>query len=149
MALAGVQILIEYEWLLADGDKLLFGGFPAQSGKPLLGIIGGGKFPDFFASLLREPVISNAMHFNHLMEWSETLAGLGLVRWPAGAAPPTGRTLPGPLARSDGRSRLPVGREASVTRSPRCGTPRSQLLTSSGWLARTLVHPQYCLWRFD
>lgn len=41
IALAGLQILIGYEWLLAGGDKLLLGGFPAQLGKLLLPIAHG------------------------------------------------------------------------------------------------------------
>src|SRR6266571_1704058 len=32
IALAGFQLLIGYEWLLAGGDKLLLGAFPAQVG---------------------------------------------------------------------------------------------------------------------
>ncbi|TMC96331.1 MAG: hypothetical protein E6J11_12095, partial [Chloroflexi bacterium] len=32
IALAGLQLLIGYEWLLAGGDKLLLGAFPAQLG---------------------------------------------------------------------------------------------------------------------
>ncbi len=79
IALAGFQILIGYEWLLAGGDKLLLGGFPAQLGKLLLGVMGGGQFPGFFASLLRELVVPNAVFFGYLIEWSETLAGLVLV----------------------------------------------------------------------
>ena len=79
IALAGFQILIGYEWLLAGGDKLLLGGFPAQLGKLLLGTVGGGQLPGFFASLLRELVIPNAVFFGYLIEWSETLAGLGLM----------------------------------------------------------------------
>jgi len=79
IALAGFQILIGYEWLLAGGDKLLLGGFPAQLGKLLLTIVGGGQLLGFFASLLRELVVPNAVLFGYLIEWGETLAGLGLV----------------------------------------------------------------------
>jgi hypothetical protein len=79
IALAGLQILIGYEWLLAGGDKLLLGGFPAQLGKLLLTIVGGGQLLGFFASLLRELVVPNAVLFGYLIEWGETLAGLGLV----------------------------------------------------------------------
>src|SRR5438045_8062208 len=32
IALAGLQLLIGYEWLLAGGDKFLLGAFPAQLG---------------------------------------------------------------------------------------------------------------------
>jgi hypothetical protein len=79
IALAGLQIIVGYEWLLAGGDKLLLGGFPAQLGKLLLTIVGGGQLLGFFASLLRELVVPNAVLFGYLIEWGETLAGLGLV----------------------------------------------------------------------
>jgi len=79
IALAGLQIIVGYEWLLAGGDKLLLGGFPAQMGKLLLTIIGGGQLLGFFASILRELVVPNAVLFGYLIEWGETLAGLGLV----------------------------------------------------------------------
>lgn len=79
IALAGLQIIVGYEWLLAGGDKLLLGGFPAQLGKLLLTIVGGGQILGFFASILRELVAPNAVLFGYLIEWGETLAGLGLV----------------------------------------------------------------------
>jgi len=79
IALAGLQILVGYEWLLAGGDKLLLGGFPAQLGKLLLTIVDGGQLLGFFAFLLRELVVPNAVLFGYLIEWGETLAGLGLV----------------------------------------------------------------------
>ena len=79
IALAGFQMLIGYEWLLAGGDKLLLGGFPDQLGKLLLGTVDGGQLPGFFASLLRELVVPHAVLFGYLIEWGETLAGLGLV----------------------------------------------------------------------
>ncbi len=79
IALAGLQIIVGYEWLLAGGDKLLLGGFPAQLGKLLLTIVDGGQLPGFFAFILRELVVPNAMLFGYLIEWGETLAGLGLV----------------------------------------------------------------------
>ena len=79
IALAGLQIIVGYEWLLAGGDKLLLGGFPAQLGKLLLTSVGGGQLLGFFASILRELVMPNAVLFGYLIEWGETLAGLGLV----------------------------------------------------------------------
>src|SRR5690242_18663789 len=36
IALAGLQLLLGYEWLLAGGDKLLLGVFPAQLSGMLL-----------------------------------------------------------------------------------------------------------------
>lgn len=79
IALAGLQILVGYEWLLAGGDKLLLGGFPAQLGKLLLTIVSGGQLLGFFASILRELVVPNAVLFGYFIEWGETLAGLGLM----------------------------------------------------------------------
>ena len=79
IALAGLQIIVGYEWFLAGGDKLLLGGFPAQLGKLLLPIVDGGQLPGFFASILRELVMPNAVLFGYLIEWGETLAGLELV----------------------------------------------------------------------
>lgn len=79
IALAGLQIIVGYEWLLAGGDKLLLGGFPAQLGKLLLTIASGGQLLGFFASILRELVMPNAVFFGYLIEWGEMLAGLGLV----------------------------------------------------------------------
>jgi len=79
IALAGLQIIVGYEWLLAGGDKLLLGGFPAQLGKLLLTIVGGGQLLGFFATILRELVVPNAVLFGYLIEWGETLAGLGLL----------------------------------------------------------------------
>lgn len=79
IVLAGFQILIGYEWLLAGGDKLLLGDFPAQLGKLLLPILGGGQLPGFFASILQELVLPNAVFFGYLIEWGEAFAGLGLL----------------------------------------------------------------------
>jgi hypothetical protein len=79
IALAGLQIIVGYEWLLAGGDKLLLRGFPAQLGKLLLTIVDSGQLLGFFASILRELVLPNAVLFGYLIEWGETLAGLGLM----------------------------------------------------------------------
>jgi len=79
IALAGLQIIVGYEWLLAGGDKLLLGGFPEQLGKLLLNILGSGQLPGFFASILRILVVPNALFFGYLIEWGETLGGLGLM----------------------------------------------------------------------
>jgi thiosulfate dehydrogenase [quinone] large subunit len=79
IALAGLQIIVGYEWLLAGGDKLLLGGFPAQLGKLLLTLVGSGQLLGFFAAILRELVVPNAVLFGYLIEWGETLAGLGLL----------------------------------------------------------------------
>lgn len=79
IALAGFQIIIGYEWLLAGGDKILLGNFPAQLVKLLLNIVGSGQLPGFFAFTLRELVAPNAVLFGYLIEWGETLAGLGLI----------------------------------------------------------------------
>src|SRR5258708_13506599 len=48
IALAGLQLLIGYEWLLAGGDKLLLGPFPAQLGAILLALFIVGPPSAFF-----------------------------------------------------------------------------------------------------
>jgi hypothetical protein len=78
-ALAGLQLLIGYEWLVSGGDKLLFGDFPARLGGLLTPATSGGQVPGFFAALLRALVLPNATLFGYLIEWGETLAGAGLV----------------------------------------------------------------------
>jgi len=79
MALAGLQLLLGYEWLLAGGDKLLLGKFPAQLGGMLLTLVGGGHLVGFFSALLQGLVAPNALLFGYLIELGETLAGLGLI----------------------------------------------------------------------
>jgi hypothetical protein len=79
ITLAGFQIIIGYEWLLAGGDKLLLGGFPTQLGELLRTIASSGHLPSFFVAILQGLVVPNAMLFGYLIEWGETLAGLGLV----------------------------------------------------------------------
>jgi len=79
IALAGLQLLIGYEWLLAGGDKLLLGAFPAQLNGMLLTLVSGGHLVGFFAAILQGLVAPNAMLFGYLIELSETLAGLGLM----------------------------------------------------------------------
>ena len=72
IALAGLQLLLGYEWLLAGGDKLLLGKFPAQLGGMLLTLVGGGHLVGFFVAILQGLVAPHA-------ELGETLAGLGLI----------------------------------------------------------------------
>jgi hypothetical protein len=79
IALAGFQLLIGYDWLLAGGDKLLLGAFPAQLGGMLLTLVGGGHLVGFFAAILQELVAPNAVLFGYLIELGETLAGVGLM----------------------------------------------------------------------
>jgi hypothetical protein len=79
MALAGLQLIVGYELLLAGVDKLLFGVFPAQLGGLLRTAVGGDHLPGFFVAILRGLVVPNAALFGYLIEWGETLAGLGLV----------------------------------------------------------------------
>src|SRR5579864_793631 len=79
IALAGFQLLIGYEWLLAGGDKLLLGAFPAQLGGMLLTLVGGGHLVGFFTAILQGLVAPNALLFGYLIELGETLAGLGLI----------------------------------------------------------------------
>jgi len=79
IALAGLQLLLGYEWLLAGGDKLLLGAFPAQLGGMLLTLVSGGHLVGFFAAILQGLVAPNALFFGYLIELAETLAGLGLM----------------------------------------------------------------------
>jgi hypothetical protein len=79
IALAGLQLLVGYEWLVSGGDKLLFGVFPARLGGLLSASVSGGQLPSFFAAILRGLVLPNAVLFGYLIEWSETLAGLVLM----------------------------------------------------------------------
>ncbi len=79
MALAGLQLIVGYAWLLAGVDKLLFGVFPAQLGGPLRTAVSGGHLPGFLVAILRGLVVPNAVLFGYLIEWGETLTGLGLV----------------------------------------------------------------------
>ena len=78
-ALAGLQLIVGYEWLLAGGDKLLLGTFPAQLGGLLNAVVSSGHLVGFFTAILRGLVVPNATLFGYLIEWGETLAGLGLV----------------------------------------------------------------------
>ena len=79
LALAGLQLLLGYEWLLAGGDKLLLGAFPAQLSGMLLTLVGGGHLVGFFSAILQGLVAPNALLFGYLIEVGETLAGLGLM----------------------------------------------------------------------
>jgi hypothetical protein len=79
VALAGLQLIVGYAWLLAGVDKLLLGMFPAQLGGLLHTAVGSGQLPGFFAAILRGLVVPNAVLFGYLIEWGETLVGLGLL----------------------------------------------------------------------
>ena len=79
IALIGLQLIIGYEWLLAGGDKLLLGSFPAQLRGLLLTSVSGGHLASFFVTILQGLVAPNAALFGYLIELGETLAGLGLV----------------------------------------------------------------------
>jgi len=111
-ALAGLQLLLGYAWLLAGVDKLLLSVFPAQLGWLLRTSVGGGHLPGFFVAILRGLVMPNAVLFGYLIEWGETLAGLGLV-----------------AAGLFALLRLLVGRSAK-------GTPAAVLLFSARFLER-------------
>lgn len=100
IALALLQLLLGYEWLLAGGDKLLLGAFPAQLSGMLLAVVSGGHLVGFFAAILQGLVAPHAVLFGYLIELSETLAGLGLMA--AGLVallrPVAGRYLSGTIA---------------------------------------------------
>jgi len=79
IAFAGLQLLVGYEWLLAGGDKLLLGNFPAQLGELLNTLVSSGHLVGFFTAILQGLVVPNATLIGYLIEWGETLAGLGLL----------------------------------------------------------------------
>jgi hypothetical protein len=79
LALAGLQLLVGYAWLLAGVDKLLLDTFPVQLGELLHTAVDSGHLPSFFAALLQGLVVPNTVLFGYLIEWGETLAGLGLM----------------------------------------------------------------------
>jgi len=101
IALAGLQLLVGYEWLLAGGDKFLLGTFPAQLGGLLNMLVNSGHLAGFFVAILQGVVAPNAVLFGYLIESGETLAGLGLVA--AGLVallrPLAGRSLSGRSAK--------------------------------------------------
>jgi uncharacterized membrane protein YphA (DoxX/SURF4 family) len=79
VALAGLQLLLGYEWLASGVDKLLYASFPTADGELLRGALQGGRLPAFFVAFLRMLVLPNSVVFGYLVEWGETLAGLGLI----------------------------------------------------------------------
>jgi uncharacterized membrane protein YphA (DoxX/SURF4 family) len=79
VALAGLQLVIGYQWLVSGVDKILLGTFPTQIGQLLVVQIGSGKLPAYFAALLQALVVPNASAFGYAVMLGETLAGLGLI----------------------------------------------------------------------
>jgi len=79
LALAGLQLLVGYEWLVSGVDKALLGTFPDKMGGLLTAAISGGRLPDLFAALLQNLVLPHAQFFGVVIEWGELLAGLGLM----------------------------------------------------------------------
>ncbi len=79
IALAGLQLLLGYEWLVSGIDKLLYADFPGALGGLLASTLQGGRIPAPFAALLRAVVLPHGAAFGVLVEWGETLAGLGLI----------------------------------------------------------------------
>lgn len=79
IALAGFQLLVGYEWLVSGVDKLLFGLFPERLGGLLAQLVSGGRLPGVFVTLVQQLVLPNAVFFGYLIEWGETLAGIGLI----------------------------------------------------------------------
>src|SRR5258708_13134048 len=76
LALAGLQLIVGYAWLLAGVDKLLLGVFPAQLGGLLHTAVSSGHLPGFFIAILRGLVVPNAVLFGYLIEWGATLPAL-------------------------------------------------------------------------
>jgi hypothetical protein len=79
LALASLQLVLGYEWLASGVDKQLYGRFPQTLGALLAGTLRGGAIPALFASVLRAVVLPHSAVFGALVEWGETLAGLGLI----------------------------------------------------------------------
>jgi hypothetical protein len=79
IALAGLQLLLGYEWLVSGVDKLLYAPFPSAVGGLLQSTLHGGRLPAFFVAFLRDMVLPHSIAFGYLVEWGETLAGLGLI----------------------------------------------------------------------
>lgn len=79
IALAGLQLLLGYEWLVSGVDKLFYANFPGALGGLLASTLQGGHIPAPFAALLRAVVLPHGAAFGVLVEWGETLAGLGLI----------------------------------------------------------------------
>ena len=79
IALVGLQLLVGYEWLVSGVDKLLFGLFPERLGGLLAPLVSGGRLPGFFVALAQQLVLPNVVFFGYLIEWAETLAGVGLI----------------------------------------------------------------------
>jgi hypothetical protein len=59
-------------------DKLLYATFPDSLGQLLSGTL-RGAIPGPFATFLRAVVLPHSTVFGYLVEWGETLAGLGLL----------------------------------------------------------------------
>lgn len=79
IALLGLDLLVGYEWLVSGVDKLLIGTFPGTLSNLLTQSLSSGQLPGFFAAILRGLVAPNAVPFGYLIEWGETLAGVGLL----------------------------------------------------------------------
>ncbi|HEX6543260.1 MAG TPA: hypothetical protein VF040_16005 [Ktedonobacterales bacterium] len=79
LALAGLQLVIGYQWLVSGVDKVLLGDFPTQMGHLLATQLASGKLPAIFAALLRALVVPSAPAFGYMVMLGETLAGLGLI----------------------------------------------------------------------
>jgi uncharacterized membrane protein YphA (DoxX/SURF4 family) len=79
LALAGLQLVVGYGWLVAGTDKLLLGAFPAMLGPLLQTTIHSGAIPAPFESILQTLVMPYSVIFGTLVEWGEEITGLGLI----------------------------------------------------------------------
>jgi hypothetical protein len=79
VALAGLQVVLGYQLFLSGVDKLLYATFPTTLGQLLAGTLHGSAIPAPFAAFLRAVALPNSVVFGYLVEWGETLAGLGLL----------------------------------------------------------------------
>src|SRR5438045_8451400 len=71
IALAGLQLLIGYEWLLAGGDKLLLGAFPAELNGMLLMLVVEGLLLGFLTAILQGLVALLVMLLGFIIDLRE------------------------------------------------------------------------------
>ncbi len=79
LALAALQLLVGYAWLVSGVDKLLYGSFPDRVSQLISSAVASGRLPDFFAQFAQTVVLPNAPVFGVLVECGETLTGAGLL----------------------------------------------------------------------
>lgn len=79
IALAGLQLILGYQLWASGVDKLLYGTFPNVAGRLLGGALHSSHVPGVIVALMQTIVLPNSALFGFLVEWGETLAGMGLI----------------------------------------------------------------------